>query len=156
MKKIVIFLAIIVVLFAAISILTKMQNEKKIAENNIYQKDRLAPETIDLLDDPNYQNIILPEQLEEKLANKEDVTVYFFSPTCPHCMRTTPIVAPLAEEMGIDLVMYNLLEFEQGWDDYFIEETPTIVQFKDGKEVERIVGYSEEEVFRDWFETYSK
>ncbi len=81
----------------------------------------------------------------------EDVTVYFYSPTCPHCQRTTPIVDPLSKEMGIDLVQYNLLEFEQGWDDYGIESTPTIVQFKKGKETARIVGYNEEDVFQDWF-----
>ena len=55
------------------------------------------------------------------------------------CKEATPILTPLAEELGIDLVQYNLLEFEQGWDDYDIEGTPTIVQFKDGKEVARIV-----------------
>ena len=56
----------------------------------------------------------------------------------------------MAEELGIDLVQYNLLEFEQGWDDYNIESTPTIVQFKDGKEVARIVGLQEEDVYRRW------
>lgn len=156
MKKVVIFLAIIVVLFAAVGILTKMQNEEKVAENNIYKKDKLHPETVDQLEDPNYQNIILPEDLKAKLDNKEDATVYFFSPTCSHCQRTTPIVAPLSKEMGVDLVQYNLLEFDQGWDDYGVNETPTIVQYKDGKEVERIVGYQDKEVFEEWFNTNSK
>ena len=85
----------------------------------------------------------------------EDVTVYFFSPTCPHCVRTTPVVAPLAKDMDVDLVQYNLLEFEQGWNDYGIESTPTIVQYKDGKEVNRIVGYQEEATFKDWFNEYT-
>lgn len=156
MKKVIIFLAIIVVLFAAVGILTNMQNKEKVSEDNIYKKDTLHPETIDQLDDPNYQNIILPNELEEKLDNKEDVTVYFFSPTCSHCQRTTPVVSPLSKEMGVDLVQYNLLEFEDGWDEYGIEETPTIVQYKAGKEVERIVGYNEKEVFEEWFNKNSK
>ena len=31
-----------------------------------------------------------------------------------------------------------------------IEATPTIVQFKDGKEVARIVGLREEDVYKQW------
>ncbi|WP_394136579.1 thioredoxin family protein [Cytobacillus oceanisediminis] len=156
MKKVIIFLAVIIALFAAVGILTKMQNEEKVSEDNPYAKDTLHPETIAQLDDPNYQNIILPGELEEKLNNKEDVTVYFHSPTCPHCQRTTPVVAPLAEDMDIDLVQFNLLEFEDGWDDYGITETPTIVQYKDGKEVKRITGYQEKAVFEQWFNENTK
>ncbi|RFU60682.1 co-chaperone YbbN [Bacillus sp. V59.32b] len=151
MKKILIFLGIIIVLFAAIAIITNMQKEEQ-SEDNPYGKKELKASTVDQLDDPNYQNLILPEQLEKKLKNNEDVTVYFYSPECSHCQATTPVVAPLAENMGIDLVQYNLLEFEQGWEDYYIESTPTIVHFKEGKEQDRIVGSNDESVFQDWFE----
>ncbi len=156
MKKVIIFLAIIVALFAAVGMLTKMQNEEKVSEKNPYEKDSLHPETVKQLEDPNYQNLILPEELDRKLDEKENVTVYFYSPTCPHCQKTTPVVAPLTEDMGIDLVQFNLLEFEDGWDNYGIEETPTIVQYKDGKEVNRITGSQEKEVFEQWFNENSK
>jgi thiol-disulfide isomerase/thioredoxin len=156
MKKVLIFVVIIVVLFGALAIVTKMKNEEKVSENNPYKKDTLDQATIDQLDDPNYQNLILPDDLQSKLDEGEDMTVYFYSPTCSHCQRTTPIVAPLSEEMGIDLVQYNLLEFEQGWNDYGIQETPTIVQYKDGKEVNRIIGYHEEPEFETWFNENSK
>jgi thiol-disulfide isomerase/thioredoxin len=155
LKKMIIFLIVIIALFAGITFLTKVQNEEKVADNP-YKKETLDPNTIAQLDDPNYQNIILPENLEEKLADDEDITVYFYSPTCPHCQKTTPIVAPLAKDMNINLAQYNLLEFEQGWDDYRIESTPTIVQYKNGKETARIVGYNEESVFRDWFNQNTK
>lgn len=156
MKKIIIFLSIIIALFIAVGFLTKMQNEKKVSEENQYGKDALHPETITLLDDPNYQNIITPEKLEKKLENKEDVTVYFFSSTCGYCRETTPIVAPLAKDMNVDLVQFNLLEFENGWSQYSIEQTPTIVQYRDGKESNRIVGFQEKEVFEKWFSENSK
>ncbi|GLB58719.1 thioredoxin family protein [Cytobacillus sp. NCCP-133] len=156
MKKIIIFLAVIIVLFAAVGILTKMQNEEKVSGNNPYDKDTLHPETVKQLNDPNYQNLILPGELEDKLDRNEDVTVYFYSPTCPHCQRTTPELAPLAKEMNIDLVQFNLLEFEDGWDDYRINETPTIVQYKDGKEVNRITGYQEKAIFKQWFDENTK
>jgi thiol-disulfide isomerase/thioredoxin len=152
MKKIIIFSAIIVALFVAMAVLTNMQNKAKIGENNPYKTNDLKQATIDQLNDPNYQKIILPDVLEEKLDRKEDVTVYFFASDCPHCKVTTPILMPLAEEMGIDVVQYNLLEFQEGWNQYRIDGTPTLVHFEDGKEVARIDGSREAAVFRQWFE----
>ncbi|WP_421383998.1 thioredoxin family protein [Bacillus salacetis] len=150
MKKVIIFLVIIIGIFAAIAVVTKMQQDQA-AEDNPYNKSDLQPATIDQLDDPLYQNLIMPDELETKLENGEDVTVYFFSPTCSHCKATTPIVAPLAEDMGIDLVQYNVLEFEQAWDQFNIEGTPTIIHFEDGKETARIVSSQSEETFENWF-----
>ncbi len=155
MKKVLIFLAIIIVLFAGIAYVTKMQNSVK-SKDNPYGKDTLHPATADLLEDPNYQNLILPDQLEEKLNSKEDLTVYFFSSTCPHCKAATPVLMPLADDLGVDVVQYNLLEFEQGWDDFGIESTPTLVQFKDGKEVARIVGNQPKEEFQSFLEKNTK
>lgn len=150
MKKIIIFLVVIIGLFALISFLTNKQTKEK-TEGNPYGKDTLDSATIDQLDDPNYQNIILPEELEKKLEDKEDVAVYFYSPLCPHCKNTTPILAPLAEEMGIDLEQYNLLEFGDGFDEYGIQETPTLVYYKDGVEQDRIVGSQDADTFTEWF-----
>ncbi|WP_456271996.1 thioredoxin family protein [Bacillus sp. AK031] len=150
MKKVIIFLVAIIGIFAAIAVVTKMQQDQA-AEGNPYDKENLRASTIDLLDDPNYQNLIMPDELETKLENGEDVTVYFFSPECSHCLATTPILAPLAEDMGIDLVKYNILEFEQGWNDYNIEATPTIVHYEDGKETARIVSSQSAEAFEQFF-----
>jgi thiol-disulfide isomerase/thioredoxin len=152
MKKIIIFSGIIIALFVAMAVVTNMQNNAKIGENNPYKTNDLQQATIDLLDDPNYQKIILPDQLEEKLDNNEDVTVYFFASDCPHCKVTTPVLMPLADEMGIEVVQYNLLEFQDGWNQYGIDGTPTLVRYEDGKEVARIDGSREEAVFRQWFE----
>src|SRR4051794_23016014 len=127
MKKVLIFLGIIIALFIALAVVTNMKNSEKVSENNPYGKDNLEQATIDLLGDENYQNIILPKELEKKLEDQEDVTVYFFASDCPYCKEATPILTPMVEELGIDLVQYNLLEFKQGWDDYIIESTPTIV-----------------------------
>ncbi|WP_165999220.1 thioredoxin family protein [Bacillus sp. Cs-700] len=151
MKKAIIFLGIIIVLFGALAFVTNLSNSEK-AEGNPYGKDSLDPATIDQLDDPLYQNQILPDELDKKLSNEDDAFVYFYSPTCIHCKNTSPILVPLAEDMDIDLKKYNVLEFEQGWNDYQIESTPTLVRFKDGKEVDRIVGTQTEETFKQWIE----
>ena len=49
----------------------------------------LNPATQELLNDPNYQQIILPDQLKSKVDNKENFFVYFFASDCPHCRATT-------------------------------------------------------------------
>lgn len=136
MKKLAIYLGIIVVLFGAAFAINQM------SANGMYGKpdSSLHSETRSLLDDPNYQNIIVPKKLKEKIKNKESFFVYFFSSTCPHCRSTTPVMNPIAEELGIEPDQYNLLEFKEGWKDYNIESTPTLVYFKNGQEADRLVG----------------
>lgn len=131
MKKVLIFLGIIVVLFAAIAFL-----------NNAQENDA----------QDYYKNSVTPDELQDELKNDGTATVYFYSPECIHCQRTTPIVVPLAEDLNIDLQIYNVLQYEQGWDDYKIEGTPTIIHFENGKEVARIHGEKKKDEFQDWFE----
>ncbi|MFS0862413.1 thioredoxin family protein [Fredinandcohnia sp. 179-A 10B2 NHS] len=152
MKKLIIFTVIIVGLFGALAFITTSQNKQKV-EGNPYGKDNLEQATIDQLDDENYGNQILPEELEEKLNNGESVTVYFYSPTCEWCKKTTPEIVPMTDEIGLDLKKYNLLEFEDGWNTYGIQSTPTLVHFENGEEVSRLVGYQEDpDSFKKWFE----
>ncbi|OKL35810.1 thioredoxin family protein [Domibacillus mangrovi] len=139
MKKVMIFAVVLVLIFGGIAFITQYQKEKA-SEGNPYGKDDLHTETVKQLDDPNYQNIVQPNTLEEKLENGEDTVVYFFSPTCPHCQETTPVLMPIADDENVDVLQYNLLEFEQGWEDYKIEYTPTLIYFEGGAEKGRLVG----------------
>jgi thioredoxin 1 len=127
LKKVLIFGGIIVVIFVAIAFLTKMANPDY------------------------YKNAITPEQLEEDLASGESQTVYFYSPTCSHCQAASPIVFPMAEELGFELKPYNVDEHPST--QYKITSTPTIIHFEDGKEVSRIEGNVGEEKFKEFFET---
>ncbi|GAE93664.1 thioredoxin [Gracilibacillus boraciitolerans JCM 21714] len=155
MKKMIIFILVLVIIFGGLIAIVNYQNSKQLdgVDNPPYGKSELDQATIDQLDEEIYQNQILPEDLANKLANGEDVTVYFYSPTCVHCQRTTPEVVPVAEEYGVDLVKMNLLEFEEQWNVYNIEATPTIVHFEDGKESARIVGEQPQDNFESFFGT---
>ena len=144
MKKLLIFGAIILILFGGLAFVTSYQNNQQ-AEGNVYGKSDLKPATIDQLDDPNYQNIILPDELESKLDNKEDAIVYFFSPECSHCKATTPVLMPVADDVGVEIDQFNLLEYEDAWNQYGITGTPTLVHFQDGKEVARAEGGNTDE-----------
>ncbi|CEG29740.1 thioredoxin family protein [Bacillus sp. B-jedd] len=155
MKKIMLFLGVIVVLFAGVAYLTNQQNEEKTKEsNNPYGDKKLYPETIAQLDDPNYQTIITMENLEKKLSAGEDVTVYFYSPTCPHCKKATPILMPLAKDMNIEIDQLNVLEYEQAWDIFKIEGTPTLIRFEDGRETARVTGGRDKQEYQDWLDEH--
>ena len=155
MKKVIGFSSIVLVLFIALAFLTSQQQKDKIEKYSLYNKDQLAPETIALLDNPNYQNLILPEELEEKIKNKETFTLYFYSSDCIYCMDATPHLVTLSEELNIDIPQFNLMEFPDGWDQYNIEFTPTLVQYKDGLEVNRVVGALSKEEYKKWLEENS-
>ncbi len=155
MKKLLIIAGVVLAIFALIVFLTNQSQDEKLADNP-YGTDDLEPSTIDQLDDENYQNIALPEDVNEQIQSGEPTTVYFFSPTCQFCQQTTPILMPVAEDMEVDVLQYNLLEFEQGWSDYAVEATPTLVHYEDGKEVARWVGAQPKENIEQFFQEVVK
>ncbi|MRX71568.1 thioredoxin fold domain-containing protein [Bacillus lacus] len=155
MKKIMIFAGIVLLLFAGLAFVNNYQQAER-SKDNPYEKDKLNPATVDQLNDPNYQNIVTPDQLNEQLQDGADTAVYFFSPLCEHCKKTTPVLMPAADEAGVEIQQYNVLEFEQGWEDYKITGTPTLIFFKDGEEVNRLEGYQEEAAFQQAFTAYKE
>ena len=146
-----IILAIVLVLVIAIIALTNLTNSNKLA-NNPYDTEDLEQSTIDLLDDENYQNIIVPNALEEKIASGDKVYAYLFSPECIHCKSFTPKLMPLAEENDIQIDQLNVLEYEEEWDKYGINATPTLIVFENGEEVTRLVGDYDKEMIQQFFD----
>lgn len=134
MKKLIIYLCAIILLFGGLYAVNMAANG---SSDNVYgiREGKLSPMTREQLNDPNYQNIILPKDLKTKLKDGYTGFVYFFSPTCIYCVNTTPVLVPMADEMGIDIPMYNLLEFQEGWSEYGIQSTPTLMYFENGKAV---------------------
>ncbi|MGE5703942.1 MAG: thioredoxin family protein [Clostridia bacterium] len=155
MKKLLIFLGVVLVLFIGGMVYSDMSS-KEAAAGNPYGKEKLNPATLAQLNDPLYDNQILPEQLKEKIANKEDLYVYFYSPVCEHCQRTTPVLVPMSKELGIDMKKHNVLEFAESWDEYKITGTPTLIHFKGGQEVGRIEGENSNDDFKNWFTETAK
>jgi thiol-disulfide isomerase/thioredoxin len=166
MKKLAMYLGIIVLLFGvlyAVDYVSEQQVNKKLSDAamRLYKTtpDKLSKSTRDQLNDENYQRIILPDELAEKLANKESLVVYMFSPECPYCRQTTPILNEIAEEVGADYRQLNVFEFLEMWDTYNINATPTLIYFENGEEVARIEGgiggTNTRETFRQFLQTYA-
>jgi len=151
-NKMLMIIGVVVILFGGLYFAMDYKNKQVVENNeNPYDNKKLHQETIDQLEDPLYQNQISPENLDKELADKEDVTVYFYSPTCVHCQKTTPVLIPIIEDLNVDMKKINLLEYDDKWDHYAIEGTPTVIHYQDGEEVDRISGEQTEKAFRDFF-----
>lgn len=153
MKKLLAIGGVIVVIFILIVVLVNKSNEAKL-ENNPYDTDNLNTATIDLIGNKHYSNIILPDELDEKISSGDPVTAYFFSPLCSFCQEMTPVLMPIAEDMNVHVEQYNLLEYPERATPYAIEATPTLIHFKDGKEVGRMVGAQPEQNMRAFFDEF--
>ena len=154
-----VYVGLVVLLFVVLYVLNQSNR------NALYDKPvaDLNPATRELLKDPNYQNIILPDELDRKIADKESFFVYFFSATCPFCIQTTPKLTPIIGEVGVDVKQFNLDVFDEGYGKYNIIYTPTLVFFENGVEKERIEGgivegndTITEETYRSFFERYKE
>ncbi len=153
MKKLLLIGGVVVVIFVLIVVLSNKSDETKLKDNP-YNTERLDQSSINLIGNENYENIILPDELSKKIEAGESVTAYFFSPKCSYCLEMTPIMMPVAKDMGVTVHQYNLLEFESEAAPYGIQSTPTLVQYKDGQEVGRVVGAQPEENIRAFFNEY--
>lgn len=154
MKKILVFLCLIVFIFVGAQIYVSVSNSKVNGEETPYKKKDLHPKTIEQLKDSNYDNIITPRKLDELFAKEELTVVYFYSSTCAFCKKATPALVRISKDINKELHLYNLLEFDAGWDQFKIEKTPTLVIFKKGKEFKRLEGLKDQTEYRKFFDSY--
>ena len=139
MKKILIFGGIVIVLFAAMFAVTQMEKKNASTDEKGY-----------------YSNKISLEDLNKNIEDKKEQTIYFYQTSCVHCQKVSPIVVPLAKDLNVDMKVIDIENLNEPWDKYDIKGTPTIIHFKDGKEVSRISGEQSKEKFKEWFEQTKK
>lgn len=139
MKKMLIFGGIIIVLFAAIFAVTQMEKKNASTDEKGY-----------------YSNKISLEDLNKNIEDKKEQTIYFYQTSCVHCQKVSPVVVPLAKDLNVDMKVIDIENLNEPWDKYDIKGTPTIIHFKDGKEVSRISGEQSKEKFKEWFEQTKK
>ncbi|QAS51681.1 thioredoxin family protein [Halobacillus litoralis] len=149
-KNMIIFASVLAVLIVVLIFVVNYQTSKKTADNP-YGKDNLDPTTVEQLDNPDYQNQIQPDELEDQIQSGDPTTVYFYDPNCAHCQRVTPILVPIAEEFEVDMKKMNLEEFKDQWGKYGIEGTPTLVHYENGEEQARIAGEQSVTAYDDFF-----
>ncbi|MGH1020377.1 thioredoxin family protein [Bacillus mycoides] len=132
MKKILIFIFIALSALILIFLLTKQKVPQKNTTNY-------------------YQNQIKINELQNDIVKQNEQFVYFYQTNCHYCQKISPIVIPMSKNLNINMKVLNLEEETSGWNQFKIEGTPTIIHYKNGKEIDRIEGEHKEEEFKKWF-----
>ncbi|MDM5187211.1 thioredoxin family protein [Bacillus sp. DX4.1] len=134
MKKMLIFGGIIIVLFVAIFAVANMEKKTDYYTNKISLAD-----------------------LRKNVEAKKDQTIYFYQTNCIHCQKMSPIVVPLAKDLNVDMKVIDIeKEPNAVWDEFKITGTPTIIHYKEGKEVSRIDGEQTKKTLEKWFNENKK
>lgn len=86
----------------------------------------------------------------EVIKSDKLVLVDFFATWCPPCKMLAPVLEKISEDRkDFKILKLNTDENIQLSINYSIESIPTMIIFKDGIEMDRMIGYtSEEEIIR--------
>lgn len=100
-----------------------------------------------------YENGISYDSLKADLDDNKTKTIYFYNPNCAVCKATSPIVFPIANELGVELTPYDTTKYS--FDEFGVTGTPTIIRFEDGNIVDKVNGNIGEKAFREFFGKYA-
>lgn len=92
--------------------------------------------------------ILNNSQFYNKVRTSDKVVVMdFFATWCGPCKMLTPIFESLSQEMGdeVDFAKVDIDRSLEVAQEYKIVSVPTMIIFKNGKEVQRIVGFAPKE-----------
>ena len=80
------------------------------------------------------------------------VLVDFYADWCGPCKMLAPIIHEIKEELSerVYVIKVNVDEEEDLSNKFNIYSIPTLVLIKDGKEVDRKVGYNTKQILVDW------
>ncbi|HGA1025239.1 TPA: thioredoxin family protein [Bacillus cereus] len=137
MKKIIVFILITISILILIFLTTTKKDSKENTTNY-------------------YQNEIKTNELQNDILKQDEKFIYFYQTNCHYCKKTSPIVVPMTKKLNINMEILNLEKEPNGWNQFKIEGTPTIIHYKNGKEIDRIEGEYKEEEFKEWFNKNKK
>jgi thioredoxin 2 len=96
------------------------------------------------------------ETFDEEVAASVPVLVDFWAPWCGPCRMVSPLVERLGHEQAgrLKVVKLNVDEAPQISERYSIRGIPLLVVFRDGAEVDRLVGAVPYEQLHGWLEPH--
>ncbi len=96
---------------------------------------------------------VTDEQFQSTVLESEvPVLVDFWAPWCMPCRAIAPVLEELAGDYAGKLVVakVNTQQDHQAAIEYAIQGIPTMILFKDGKEIERQVGFRQKSELARW------
>jgi len=93
-----------------------------------------------------------PETFEDEIVASVPVLVDFWAPWCGPCRIVSPVVERLGREQAgaLKVVKLNVDEAPEISERYGIRGIPLLMVFRNGAEVDRLVGAVPYERLRDW------
>lgn len=87
---------------------------------------------------------------EQVLKNEKPVLLDFWAPWCGPCRAAEPILEQISEKYpNLVVGKMNVDENQQNPAQYGVMGIPTVILFKDGKEVDRKVGFGGQQAYED-------
>ena len=82
------------------------------------------------------------------------VLVDFYADWCGPCKMVAPIIEELSQEKeNVKFIKVNVDNNEEIAKEYGIMSIPTMIIFKDGKEINKNIGFATKEEISSWLET---
>lgn len=101
----------------------------------------------------NILHVTLENFEEEVLNSNKVVLVDFYAEWCKPCQKLSPIISKLYQtEIDLKVVKVDGPSQIQLKEKYSVNAYPTMIFFKDGKEVKRLVGYKKYEILKEEIE----
>jgi thioredoxin 1 len=92
----------------------------------------------------------------EEMVKSGTVLVDFWASWCGPCRMLAPVIDDLNQELGsqLTIVKLNVDEYGQLAAKFEVMSLPTMILFKDGKQVEKIIGYQSKRALHDLIKPY--
>lgn len=82
-----------------------------------------------------------PQNFEQLINGKKPVLIDFFATWCGPCSIMSPVIKEIADEAkGVEVTKLDIDEFPEIAARYNVMSVPTFIIFKNGKEIERMIG----------------
>lgn len=92
----------------------------------------------------------LTEKEQPNWQDENARAMYFYSPDCPWCEKQKPILVELGQEdEKYRWKPMDVKEHQEYWEDYQIGGTPEFIDSKTGN---RLEGYKEKEILKEWMD----
>ena len=89
------------------------------------------------------------EQLDDQLT-----MVDVWAPWCGPCRTLTPIIEKVSEEKSVKLLKVNADDSRELASDFNVRGIPTVIFFKGGQEVDRVVGLKQATTYNEIIEKH--